>query len=167
MREFIARVASAREPVPAGGSVVALTGASSAALLVLVCGVLQRKDVPSVAELSARAAVLQERLLALVDLDAAAFRAFLDDKHGQAAIMRLSETPIEIAQSCAELAALSLRIERHTSGPMQGDLRAARHLALAGLDAALDIAKQNISVQADPLAQRRLRAQIAALRRRH
>ena len=36
-------MASVDEPVPAGGSVAALTGAASAALLALVCGVQQRK----------------------------------------------------------------------------------------------------------------------------
>jgi hypothetical protein len=47
-----------------------------------------------------------------------------------------------------------------------GDVRAARHLALAGLQAALDIAEQDVLVQADPQARHHLREQIAALRRR-
>jgi formiminotetrahydrofolate cyclodeaminase len=41
--EFVRAVASPTQPVPAGGSVAALTGAVSAALLVLVCEVVERR----------------------------------------------------------------------------------------------------------------------------
>ncbi|HEV7666555.1 MAG TPA: cyclodeaminase/cyclohydrolase family protein, partial [Chloroflexota bacterium] len=75
--EFVAAVASAAEPVPAGGSVSALTGAASAALLVLVCGVLDRKRVDGVEVLLDRAAEVQRRLLALIDEDANAYGAYL------------------------------------------------------------------------------------------
>ena len=40
--EFLQAVASAAQPVPAGGSVAALSGAACAALLVLVCDVFER-----------------------------------------------------------------------------------------------------------------------------
>src|SRR5437868_15498651 len=78
VREFVASVASVDEPVPAGGSVAALTGAASAALLALVCDVQQRRQPLRLAAESQQARDQQSRLLALVDEDAAAFRAFLD-----------------------------------------------------------------------------------------
>jgi formiminotetrahydrofolate cyclodeaminase len=42
--EFLQAVAAAAQPIPAGGSVAALTGVASAALLVLVCDALERHN---------------------------------------------------------------------------------------------------------------------------
>jgi formiminotetrahydrofolate cyclodeaminase len=172
VREFVASVASIDEPVPAGGSVAALTGAASAALLALVCGVLDRKGVDGVSELLGRAQQLQARLLALVDGDAAAFRSFLDARRDageqhvlQAALERTSQTPVEIARGCIDVVNLSQDVEHHTRGPMLSDVRTVRRLAGAAMAAALDIAEQNVALHSDdPAAQARLRSEIARLR---
>jgi formiminotetrahydrofolate cyclodeaminase len=166
VREFVASVASIDEPVPAGGSVTALTGAASAALLALVCGVQARKGVDGLAEMLTRARDLQARLLALVDADAEAFRAFLHARgHDvEGALNRTSQTPLDIATGCVEVVSLSREIEPRTRGPLLGDVRAARGLANAALTAALDIAEQNVLLHSDPAAQARLRDEIARLR---
>lgn len=166
MREFVARVASTTEAVPAGGSVIALSGAASAALLVLVCGVLRRRDPSSMlVEAHERAGTLQQRMLDLVDEDAAAFRAFLGDKRSQAAIERVCGVPLEIAGACAEVIELSRVIEERTQGPLLGDVRAARHLATAALAAAADLADQDVPLHTDEAARQRLQDDIAELRR--
>jgi methenyltetrahydrofolate cyclohydrolase len=165
VRGFVDAVASTAEAVPAGGSVAALSGASAAALLALVCGVLRRKETTGLAGAPEQALELEERLLALVDEDANAFRAFLDDKRSQTAIARVSQAPLQVARACAEVVDLSRAVEERTSGPMLGDVRAARHLANAALLAALDIAEQDVALQRDANARDSLTAQIEQLRR--
>src|SRR6266536_3061761 len=115
LREFLAKVASTAEPVPAGGSVAAVTGAASAALLVLACGVLQRRHAEGISGVRERAAELQQRLLQLVDEDAHAFNAFLEMKrsgeNAAAIVARTSHTPLLIGGACAEVVELSRHIE--------------------------------------------------------
>lgn len=164
VREFVASVASTGEPVPAGGSVTALTGAASAALLALVGGVLERKGVGGAAGLLGRARALQERLLGLVDADADAYRTYLEEKRSAGALERASQTPLEIAAACGDVMRLSVDVEERATGPLLGDVRAARHLASAAHAAALDIADQNVVLFADSSAQGRLRIEIARLR---
>src|SRR5205814_1240737 len=69
----------ARRNGPCGpGSVAALSGASSAALLALVCGVVERRTGSgALLEQIERLHQLQTELLDLVDEDAAAFHAYL------------------------------------------------------------------------------------------
>lgn len=170
VREFVASVASIDEPVPAGGSVAALTGAASAALLALVCGLLDRKGVEGASELVARARDLQGRLLVLVDADADAFQAYLHAKRTvvgsnvDGALNRTSQTPLDVAAACVDVVSLSRDVAGRTLGPLLGDVRAARHLASAALAAALDIAEQNVLLHSDPAARVRLQDEIARLR---
>jgi formiminotetrahydrofolate cyclodeaminase len=164
VRDFVASVASTGEPVPAGGSVAALTGSASAALLALVGGVLDRKGVGGAAGLLERARALQARLLGLVDEDADAYRAYLEEKRSAGALQRMSEAPLEIAAACGEVVVLSADVETRVTGALLGDVRTARYLAGAALAAALDIAEQNVLLHADRAAQGRLRNEIARLR---
>ena len=164
VREFLDQVASAEAPVPAGGSVAALSGAGSAALLALVCSVLQRHAVEDVAVLRARAESLQGLLLRQVDEDAAAFRAYLDAKHDRALLARVVDSPLEIARACQEVVALGNQVDAVASGPVRGDVHAARHIASAAALAALDLAEENVGLTADPAAKRQLRERIARLR---
>src|SRR5690242_6649162 len=105
--DFVARVASTEEPVPAGGSVSALVGASSAALIALACGVLVNRGHVDAQALRERAERLQADLLALVDEDADAYNVFLEDKKDAAAIARMNDLPLQIAAACQALVALS------------------------------------------------------------
>jgi formiminotetrahydrofolate cyclodeaminase len=167
VREFVASVASKDEPVPAGGSVAALTGASSAALLVLVCGVLERKHVEGASDLLPRARGLQDRLLKLLDADADAFRAYLDARRAsqdvESALNVTTQIPLDIAGACVEVVGLSRQVEDRTRGPMLSDVRTARSLASAALAAALDIAEQDVQLHADAAEQARLREAISRL----
>src|SRR5436190_13871277 len=104
VKEFVASVASAETPVPAGGSVVALSGACAAALLVLVCEVARRHSPEDLHEQHHAAERLQGLLSKLVDEDAAAYQAFLATRRGtedrQAAIHRVAATPLAIGRAC-------------------------------------------------------------------
>jgi formiminotetrahydrofolate cyclodeaminase len=166
--EFVAEVASAVTPVPAGGSVVALSGACAAALLALVCAVAQRHQADALSEERRTAERLQKLLLKLVDEDAAAYHTFLATRRGseerQTAINRVAATPLAIGRACVDVIALSHTLEQRTRGPMLGDVRAAQHLAQAGVRTAVDLAEQNLELQPDASARRALEAEITRLR---
>jgi methenyltetrahydrofolate cyclohydrolase len=168
--DFVAAVGSAHEPVPAGGSVAALTGASSAALLALVCDVLERHTPGVLAQPRQAARGLQQQLLVLVDEDAAAFRAFLDAERGsrarEAAGARVAAVPLHISRACQEVVELEQSIAPHVRGAMHLDVSAARQLAAAAGRSALDIAEYNLSLVAEPSARQALRDDITALRNR-
>jgi formiminotetrahydrofolate cyclodeaminase len=168
--DFVAAVASAEQPVPAGGSVAALTGASSAALLALVCEVLQRHSPGLPAQALDLAQRLQHALLELVDADATAFRAFLDAERGSAARRALATTaasaPLRIGQACLEVLELAQSVEPHVHGAMHLDVAAARRLAQAAAHSALDIAEHNLRLVAEPNTREALEAEISALRGR-
>jgi formiminotetrahydrofolate cyclodeaminase len=168
VREFVAAVGSAATPVPAGGSVVALSGSCAAALLALVCEVVQRRHPEALAQERQTAERLQRLLLKLVDEDAAAYQAFLATRRGgedrQAAINRVAATPLAIGRACLDVIALTHPLEEHTRGPMLGDVRTARHLAQAGVRTAVDLAEQNLELQPEASARRALEAEITRLR---
>ena len=156
--EFVDAVASSKQAVPAGGSVAALTGAAGAALLALVCGVLQRREPNTLRNQLHEAAELQRELLSLVDEDADAFRS----KSAEWAC----RVPLGIATACTSVSRLTREVERHVSGSLVGDVRAARHLAIGARDAALDIAELNLESVADPGEKQALQQKISLLRRR-
>jgi formiminotetrahydrofolate cyclodeaminase len=166
--EFVAAVASANEPVPAGGSVAALSGAASAALLVLVCGVLEHHRPGVVAAQRNQAHELQRRLLDLVDTDAAAFRAFLAAERGsparQEAATRVAETPLEIARACGQVVELSQTLDPEIGGATRLDLGAGSQMAQAAMRSALDIAEYNLSLVADSAGKAALQSDIRQLR---
>jgi formiminotetrahydrofolate cyclodeaminase len=164
--EFVAAVASANTPVPAGGSVVALSGSCAAALLVLVCRVLQRHHVGGVLDDHLLAAErLQRHLLDLVDEDAAAYHAYLAARRDPKTIERVANTPLLIGQACVEIVALTDALALHELRSMRGDARAARHLAEAGVRTAVDLAEQNLELLTEADARRSVEAEITRLRR--
>jgi formiminotetrahydrofolate cyclodeaminase len=165
VREFVGEVASAETPVPAGGSVVALSGACAAGLVALVCRVLQRHHVGGVIDDHLlQAERLRRDLLALVDEDAAAYRAFLHARREPTSIERVARTPLLIGQACARVIALTDALEQHGVRSMRGDVRAARHLAEAGVRTAVDLAEQNLELFKDTEARRSVEAEISDLR---
>jgi len=162
--EFVARVASTAEAVPAGGSVSALVGASSAALLALAAGVLVHRGVADAEGLRTRAEALQTRLLAMVDADATAYHAFLEDKRAPNAIMRMADVPLEIAAACGEAQALADEVAERITGSIGADVRAAHRMAQAAHDAALELAEANLPYVRDELQRDQLRGRLADLR---
>jgi glutamate formiminotransferase/formiminotetrahydrofolate cyclodeaminase len=168
LSEFLQAVASAAQPVPAGGSVAALTGAVGAALLVLVCDVLERHHPDALTEPRQKAAHLQQRLLGLVDDDAVAFRGFLDTERGsperQASGRQVAQIPLDIGRACLETCQLVPSIEPHVTGSMRLDVATANNLAQAAARSALDIAQNNLSLVVDPVQRREIASAIQDLR---
>ncbi|MBV9134438.1 MAG: cyclodeaminase/cyclohydrolase family protein [Chloroflexi bacterium] len=168
VRDFVAAVASADQPVPAGGSVAALTGAASAALLALVSEVLERHTPGILAEPLQTARRLQRELLQLVDQDAAAFRSFLEAPRGsdarRAAGRGVAAAPLQIGRTCVQVVDLVRRVEPQVRGAMHLDVGAARQLAESAARSALDIAEYNLSLAAEPTLKAELREEISALR---
>ena len=162
--EFVAKVASTAETVPAGGSVSALVGANSAALLALAAGVLVHRGLDDAHGLRTRAEALQQRLLALVDEDAHAYRAFLEDKRAPGAIMRMADGPLQIAAACAEAVALADEVAARITGSIGADVRAAHRMAQAAHDAALELAEANLPFVRDELQRVQLKERITDLR---
>jgi formiminotetrahydrofolate cyclodeaminase len=164
VEEFVAKVASTDEPVPAGGSVAALTGACAAALLALASGVLVRRGASGTEALQERASALQRQLLELVDEDAAAYDAFLEAKRDPAAIARMNDVPLRVAAACRDVSRLGEHVAAHLGGAIAADVHAAGTLAEAARAASLDLAEANISAVRDPVAHAQLRARIQELR---
>jgi methenyltetrahydrofolate cyclohydrolase len=168
VRDFVSAVASADEPVPAGGSVAALTGAASAALLALVCDVLEGHSPGVLAEPLQTARRLQRELLQLVDEDAAAFRAFLDAPRGsdarRMASAEVASAPLRIGRTCVQVVDLVRHVEPRVRGAMHLDVGAARQLASSASRSALDIAEYNLSMVADQGIKTALRHEISSLR---
>jgi hypothetical protein len=129
--EFLQAVTLAAQPGPAGGSVAALSGAASAALLVLVCDVFEGHRPDVLTQSRQKAAELQQKLLGLVDDDAAAFRGFLDTERGsaerEAGGSRVAQIPLDIGRACLEAAQLVRNIEPHVAGSMRLDVATANN----------------------------------------
>jgi methenyltetrahydrofolate cyclohydrolase len=168
--EFVDAVAATDPPLPAGGSVAALSGAQSAALLALVCGVLQHRGAGSFEAELGRLDRLQRDLLELVDEDAEAYEQFLHARRSGgdrlAAIERMTRTPLAIGWASADVIELSEIVDQHDVRLMRGDVRAARHLAEAALRTSLDLAEANIDMQKEPAAREALVQAIGRLRER-
>jgi formiminotetrahydrofolate cyclodeaminase len=78
----------------------------------------------------------------------------------------VATVPLRIGRGCVEVVELSFPVEAQTTGSLLGDVRAARHLADAGVRTALDLAEQNVDLQADAAARQALQEEIARLRAR-
>ena len=165
--EFVQTVASPEQPVPAGASVAALTGAACAALLVLVCDVHAR-HASSVLEHPRRdAATLQLQLLRFVDDDATAYQAFLksrgfDSRHSAA--VQVVSIPLNIARACSQVVATAQAIEIHVRGTTLLDVGAAADMAGAAARSALDIAEHNLDMVPHSDTKESLRVEITRLR---
>jgi formiminotetrahydrofolate cyclodeaminase len=166
--EFLQAVASAAQPVPAGGSVAALSGAACAALLVLVCDVFERHRPDVLTQSRRKAAELQQKLLGLVDDDAAAFRGFLDTERGsaerEAGGSRVAQIPLDIGRACLEISQLVRSVEPHVAGSMRLDVATANNMAQAAARSAFNIAQDNLSLVVDPIQRREIASVIQGLR---
>jgi formiminotetrahydrofolate cyclodeaminase len=133
----------------------------------LVCDVLERHKPALLSEQRQKAWDLQQQLLAFVEEDAAAYRAFLDSQPGstarQSSAARAAAVPMNIGRACREIAELARAITPDVSGVMQFDGGAANELAQAAARSALDIAEHNLGL-IDPSTGATLEAQIARFR---
>lgn len=124
---------SSREPIPGGGSAAALAGALGAALLSMVAALTVGRtasaaDADALTDIGAEAAASQSELLALVTLDADAYRAVVEARR----LPRVSE---------AEREERAHRIQEATRGATEVPLRTAR-----GAQATLDIAERLVAI---------------------
>jgi formiminotetrahydrofolate cyclodeaminase len=170
LRDFLAAVASETEPVPAGACAAALTGAASAALVVLVCRVLERRrEPPDVTALRKRAAVQRASLEALIDADASAYDAFASAPREQRtqALADATRTPLDIAAACLEVATLARSVEVVATGAIRSDVDVALTLATAAAEAALSTASHNIAALGDTQQAQSLKFELDRLRVEH
>jgi formiminotetrahydrofolate cyclodeaminase len=167
VHEFVEAVASADEPVPAGGSVSALTGAASAALLALVCAVTERRTSSSAAKPLFALRELREKLLHLVDDDAIAYRAWMgsgrDSAERQEASARAAAVPLDIARACLAVLELTEVLDPEVHGATRMDLATARALASAAATSAAAIAEHNLTFVGDASQRRVLQDEIRRL----
>jgi methenyltetrahydrofolate cyclohydrolase len=156
--------AAAASPVPGGGSVSALAGALAAALSAMVASLtLGKKGYEAVDKememLLSRASVLQQTLTQAVDRDAMAYDTFLSalklpkttssekdmrQRELQAAIRRISEVPLEIANSALAVLHLAAAAAGKGRSDIVTDAAVAVLLSRAALRGALYNVKFNL-----------------------
>jgi methenyltetrahydrofolate cyclohydrolase len=143
---FLALVAS-EDPAPAGGSVVAVAVALAAGLSAMASRLStdHLPDAPKVAELSDS---LRSKTAPLARADAVAYGRVLAAREGSSirdALSRAAEVPLAVAEAGAEVAEISARLARDGNPNLQGDAIAAALLAEAGVRAAAQLARINLS----------------------
>lgn len=169
LNEFVASVAS-NNPVPGGGSVAAHVGALAAALAHMVAGLtVGRKKYVSVdmrmREIAGTASALQAELATLVQRDADAYATVsaayklpqdTDENKGartdaiERALVGASNTPLETAQLCADVAALAAECARDGNTNAVSDAGVAALLA----SAAAKGAAYNVRINAKSMTNR-------------
>jgi methenyltetrahydrofolate cyclohydrolase len=145
LEEFADRVASS-EPVPAGGSVAAVTASLAAALVAMVGKIAVAKDKtgsPALAQLVEQAEHLRRRLLELAEEDAKAFAGVLaarrDATGGEAerdarlrrAWRHAAQVPADVVRLSREIALLARRSAKEGPPSTVGDSVMAALLAAA------------------------------------
>jgi methenyltetrahydrofolate cyclohydrolase len=144
---------AAGKNTPGAGSAAALTGALAGNLLQKVARYTVRAAGKPGADESflERAAVLLEevrertsRLSEAVEGDAAAFETYWRLRTAEA-LATATEIPILIAEECTELAAIGVELYGRGFKPARGEASTALLLALAGGEAAVHIARLNLS----------------------
>jgi formiminotetrahydrofolate cyclodeaminase len=156
-------------PTPGGGAAAALTGALGAALVQmtanLTIGRPRLADVQEHAQqIEARAAGQRDRLAQLADADAEAYAAVstayklpreTDEQRTararaiQVALDRAARVPLETAEACAAVLALSEEAAPVLNKAVISDVMTGALLALAGLEAAVVNVQVNLASMTD------------------
>lgn len=144
---------SSNEPYPGGGSAAALAGALSVSLLLMAAGVARTRtgapeETADLAEASARLRPLRDTLTAIVDEDAAAYRAVIaamrlpkatDDEKAarreavQRAMRGATETPLDVMRACQQALRGAVTVAAHCSRNASSDVAVALELLAATL----------------------------------
>jgi formiminotetrahydrofolate cyclodeaminase len=153
------------DTAPAGGSAAALAGAIAAAVTTKVAR-LSGQD-----GLAAQGLALRSRLVELAPADADAFldarRALAEAEGGGderrdfnlgRKLDRASALPIEIAEACADVAALAAELARTGDPDAQPDAAVAAVLAAAAAHAAVRLVEVNLAMGVDDPRAARARA---------
>lgn len=166
--ELLERFAST-DPTPGGGSAAALSGATAAALVAMVCAMPKTRS--GSAEERARldtglgwAREARERLEGLVDEDSAAYDAVMaayrlpkgtdaekaSRKEAIAlALARASEVPIRTAEACLVVLRAATEAAAHGNPNALSDARTGAAMAWAGLVGAAENVRVNAASQGD------------------
>ena len=167
-RELLERFAST-DPTPGGGSAAALSGATAAALVAMVCGMPKTRS--GSAEERARldtglgwAREARERLERLVQEDSAAYDAVMAayrlpkqtdaEKASRkeaiaAALAGASEAPIRTAEACLVVLRAAAQAAAHGNPNALSDARTGAAMAWAGLVGAAENVRVNAASQGE------------------
>jgi formiminotetrahydrofolate cyclodeaminase len=166
---FLANVASSRV-APSAGASAAVTGALAASLGEMVC--IHTPDgeaSPRLETARADLATGRERLLALAAEDATAvetvqtaFEAESDTDHGQAALRRATEVPVQIAETARDVAEAATVVTSDGTQNARTDAVVSAHLARAAVVSAATIVRENVDLLTDESVVADARARIEA-----
>ncbi len=182
VRDFLEAVASST-PTPGGGSVAALSGALSAALSRMVSALaIGKQGYENVEEelrrLESRGQELQQRLLRLVDEDAAAYDAVVAamrrpktteaEREGrvnaiQSAYLHATEVPLDTMEACSEALEIALAAAEKGNRSAVTDAGVAALLAQAGVRGASLNARINLAALRDHAVRAQLEERLAAI----
>ena len=148
---------SADSLYPRAGSSAAMTAAHAAALFSMACRVNLRKIEEESSkreasndrktfwqEILRKADHLLEHSLALAQEDGFAIRDFIEGAPQGAE--KATDIPLKIARCAGEIIALIIRAFPESYAPVQADVECARHLAEGSREAALTVARYNLSL---------------------
>lgn len=154
--EFLDRVASA-EPAPGGGSVAAITVALAAALSGMAAR-FSADHLPDAPALADRADASRREVVPLAPADAEAYGRVLEayrlprypDPEARRekireALSGAADVPLAIAEAGVEVAEVAVRLAREGNPNLKGDALTAALLAEAGVRAAAELARMNLS----------------------
>ena len=182
VRDFLEAVASST-PTPGGGSVAALSGALSAALSRMVFALaIGKQGYENVEEelrrLETRGQELQQRLLRLVDEDAAAYDAVVaavrrprtteTEREArvnaiQSAYLHATEVPLDTMEACSEALEIALVAAEKGNRSAVTDAGVAALLAQAGVRGASLNARINLAALRDHAVRAQLEERLAAI----
>ncbi len=146
--ELLEEYASGK-PAPGGGSAAALSGSLAAALVEMVAGLT---GTVSAGQIGKEAAVLRNRLTALIDEDCDAFTMFISALPGarQEALKRAAMVPMETAEACYRVLQLAEDMARNGNRNAITDSGVGALLANAGVQGACLNVKINLRSIKDP-----------------
>ncbi|MGI6553050.1 MAG: cyclodeaminase/cyclohydrolase family protein [Bacillota bacterium] len=161
LRTYLEKMAEPAFPSPKGGSAAALAGALAGALLSMSAQVTAKKSPQlPLSKVWTQAENISKELSHLADRDVQAYLQVIeahrllrqqgtDARKGKEAIeealQKATETLLEIAENCSRLLELEEMLAPICRKSCRGDLEAARLLALASLQASLELAASNYS----------------------
>ncbi len=150
---------ASREPLPAAGAALAISMSMAAALLEKAASA-PRKGVPVDAAAEARAGRLRHDALRLADEDATAYRRVVaaksagDAERMRHALSQAAEPPLVMAEIGLKLARIAKSILDVVPLSLQGEVRAAAHIACAAAIAAADLVRIDVGSADDERSQR-------------
>lgn len=159
IEKFLDELAS-KSPAPGGGSIAALSGALSAALVSMVCRLTigkkkyreVQKEIKKILNASEK---LREELTKLIDEDTKAYnqvvKAFkLSGRPDiEKVLKQAAEVPLETAQNCKKVLELAIRVAKIGNKNALSDIKIAKLLAQTGIKAAILNVKINLSLIKD------------------